>query len=128
MLCATFGGVEEVEIMAPRANRVWLLRPVAVFALIALIVGRVATGTVREPYATPFFPLFFRDVLQMKAWLATAAVVLASGQLLTAARMYELLRFPPKGSRVVGGPPTRLASLDVDEIVGEWRARHSPPP
>ena len=26
-------------------------------------------------------------------------------------------------SRVVEGPPTRLASLDVDEIVGEWRAR-----
>jgi hypothetical protein len=30
-------------------------------------------------------------------------------------------------SRVADGPPTRLASLDVDEIVGEWRARHSPP-
>jgi len=26
-------------------------------------------------------------------------------------------------SRVAEGPPTRLASLDVDEIVGEWRAR-----
>ena len=33
----------------------------------------------------------------MKAWLATGAVVLACGQLLTAARIYELLRFPPKG-------------------------------
>ena len=33
----------------------------------------------------------------MKAWLVTAAVVLACGQLLTAARIYELLRFPPKG-------------------------------
>jgi hypothetical protein len=97
VLCATFGGVEEVEVMAPRANRVWLLLPVAVFALSALTVGLVATGTVREPYATPFFHLFFRDVLQMKAWLATAAVVLASGQLLTAARIYALLRFPPEG-------------------------------
>jgi hypothetical protein len=97
VLCATFGVVEEVEIMAPRANRVWLLLPVAVFALIALSVGLVATGTVREPYTTPFFHLFFKNVLQMKAWLATAAVVLASGQLLTAARIYELLRFPPEG-------------------------------
>ena len=30
-------------------------------------------------------------------------------------------------SRVAEGPPTRLASLDVDEIVGEWRARHARP-
>jgi hypothetical protein len=30
-------------------------------------------------------------------------------------------------SRVAEGPPTRLASLDVDEIVSEWRARHARP-
>jgi Family of unknown function (DUF6529) len=83
--------------MSPRASRVWLLLPVAVFAVIAFTVGLVASGTIREPYATPFFHLFFRDVLQMKAWLVTTAVVLACGQLLTAARIYELLRFPPKG-------------------------------
>ena len=82
---------------SPRRSRVWLLLPVAVFAAIAATVGLVATGTIREPYATPFFHLFFRDVLQMKAWLVTAAVVLACGQLLTAARIYELLRFPPNG-------------------------------
>jgi hypothetical protein len=28
-------------------------------------------------------------------------------------------------SRVVEGPPTRLAALDVDEIVSEWRARRA---
>jgi len=28
-------------------------------------------------------------------------------------------------ARVAEGPPTRLASLDVEEIVGEWRARRS---
>ena len=82
--------------MSSRASRVWLLLPVTIFAIIALTVGLVATGTVPEPYATPFFHLFFRGVLQMKAWLA-AALVLACGQLLTAARIYELLRFPPKG-------------------------------
>jgi hypothetical protein len=28
-------------------------------------------------------------------------------------------------SQVVEGPPTRLASLEVDEIVSEWRARRA---
>jgi hypothetical protein len=76
----------------------WLAVPLTVFALITLTVGLVARRTSREPYSTPFFHLFFKDVLQMKAWLVTAAVVLACGQLLTAARIYELLRFPPKGT------------------------------
>jgi multisubunit Na+/H+ antiporter MnhB subunit len=89
--------------MSPRASRVWLLLPVTVFVVIALTVGLVATGTIREPYATPFFHLFFRDVLQMKAWLVTAAVVLACGQLVTAARIYELLRFPPKRRLYIAG-------------------------
>ncbi|PYN83429.1 MAG: hypothetical protein DMD96_02440 [Candidatus Rokuibacteriota bacterium] len=79
------------------ANPAWLAIPLVVFALITLTVGLVARQTVREPYATPFFHPFFTDTLQMKAWLVTAAVVLACGQLLTAARIYELLRFPPKG-------------------------------
>ena len=74
-----------------------LALPLVLFALIASTIGLVAVATVREPYATAFFHPFFRDVLQMKAWLVTAAVALACGQLLTAARMYELLGFPPKG-------------------------------
>lgn len=79
-------------------NRLWLAVPLVVFALITLTVGLVARRTVREPYSTPFFHLFFRDTLDMKAWLVTAALVLGVGQLLTAARIYELLRFPSKGS------------------------------
>src|ERR1700741_2158977 len=75
----------------------WLALPLVAFPLIALTVGLVAGRTTREPYSAPFFHPFFRDVLQMKAWLVTTAVVLACGQLLTAARIYELLRFPPKG-------------------------------
>ena len=78
-------------------KRLRLAVPLLVFALITLTVGLVARRTVREPYATPFFHLFFRDTLDMKAWLVTAALVLGIGQLLTAARIYELLRFPPKG-------------------------------
>ncbi len=79
------------------ANPVWLALPLVVFALITLTVGLVARQTIREPYSTPFFDLFFSDTLHMKAWLVTAAVILACSQLLTAARLYEVLRFPPKG-------------------------------
>src|SRR2546430_17457799 len=78
-------------------NPAWLAVPLVVFALITLTVGLVARQTVREPYATPFFHPFFTDTLQMKAWLVTSAVALACGQLLTAARLYELLHFPSKG-------------------------------
>src|SRR5215470_1922278 len=84
-------------VMSTRANPVWLVLPGVVCLLIALTIGLVATGTVPEPYATPFFHLFFKDVLAMKAWLATSAVVLACGQLLTAGRIYTVLRFPPTG-------------------------------
>ena len=31
-------------------------------------------------------------------------------------------------ARVVAGPPTRLAPLDADGVVQEWRARRAPPP
>ena len=72
-----------------RANPAWLALPLLVIALITLTVGLVASRTTRHPYSAPFFHPFFRDVLQMKAWLVTTAVVLACGQLLTAARIYE---------------------------------------
>ena len=79
------------------ANPAWLALPLVVFALITLTVGLVARQTTRTPYSTPFFDLFFSDTLHMKAWLVTAAVILACSQLLTAARIYEVLRIPPKG-------------------------------
>jgi hypothetical protein len=89
---------EEPSLEQPiRANPVWLAVPLVIFALIALTVGIVARQTVREPYAIPFFHPFFVDTLHMKAWLVTVALVLACGQLLTAARIYELFRFPAKG-------------------------------
>ena len=62
--------------------------PLVLFVLITLTVGLVAMATVREPYTTSFFHPFFSDVLQMKAWLVTAAVVLACGQLLTAITLF----------------------------------------
>jgi hypothetical protein len=80
-----------------RANPARLAVPLVVLALIALTVGLLARQTVREPYTTPFFHPFFTDTLQMKAWLVTAAVVLACGQLLTAARVYGRISCPPTG-------------------------------
>ena len=79
------------------ANPTWLALPLTVFALIALTIGLVARQTVREPYTAPFFHLFFKDTLHMKVWLVTAAALLACGQVLTAGRIYGLLRFPPTG-------------------------------
>ena len=83
--------------MNGRLNQAWLALPLTVFAVITVTVGLIARQTVREPYTAPVFHLFFSDTLHMKAWLATAAALLACGQLLTAARIYEVLRFPPKG-------------------------------
>ncbi len=86
-----------MNIKPSHPSRAWLLLPLLVFALVALTVGIVAHQTVRSPYTVPFFHLFFSDTLHMKVWLVTAALVLGLFQLLTASRIYELLRFPPKG-------------------------------
>jgi hypothetical protein len=78
-------------------SRVLPVLPLLLFASIPLIVGFVASKTVRQPYETPFSHLFFSDTLHMKAWLITAVLLLALGQLLTASSIYEVLRLPPKG-------------------------------
>ena len=78
-------------------SRVFLMLPLLLFAFIPVIVGLVASKTVREPYETPFSHLFFSDTLHMKAWLITAVLLLALGQLLTASHIYEVLPLPPKG-------------------------------
>jgi hypothetical protein len=78
-------------------SRVLLVLPLVLFSFVALTVGFVASKTIRQPYETPFFLLFFSDTLHMKAWLITAALVLALGQVLTASRIYEVLHFPPRG-------------------------------
>jgi uncharacterized protein DUF6529 len=78
-------------------GRVQHVLPLLLFAFVALIVGFVASKTIRQPYETPYSHLFFSDTLHMKAWLITAASLLSLGQLLTASRIYEVLRFPPKG-------------------------------
>jgi hypothetical protein len=78
-------------------GRIHLVLPLLLFAFVALIVGFVASKTVRQPYKIPFYHLFFSDTLHLKAWLITAVLLLSLGQLLTASRIYEVLRFPPRG-------------------------------
>ena len=89
---------ETIDIEKSRSpNPAWLAIPLVLFALMSLTVGLIARGAIRQPYPTPFFHLFFSDTLDMKVWLITAAVVLGFFQLLTAARIYQLLRFSPPG-------------------------------
>src|SRR5262249_27486112 len=83
-----------------RMRRLWLAVPLLVFALITLTVGLVARRTVREPYSTPFFHLFFRDTLEMKAWLVTAALMLGGGQLLTPPGSMSCYAFRPRDASI----------------------------
>src|SRR5690348_13253882 len=73
-----------------------LVHPLMLFAVTVLVIVLVASRTHLRPYGTPFFHLFFSDTLHMKAWLTTIALLLGFGQLLTAARIFGLLRFPPE--------------------------------
>ena len=69
----------------------------AVFVLSFLTI-RLLAGSSAGGYPTPpFFHLFFSDTIHMKAWLATGAITLALFQLLSAARLFELLHCPPSG-------------------------------
>lgn len=75
----------------------WLALPFVIFALVSLTVGMLAARTVQQPYGAPYFSLFFSDALHLKAWLTSAALTLGCLQVLTSARIYNVLRFPPQG-------------------------------
>jgi mono/diheme cytochrome c family protein len=72
---------------APRGYR-WVLVPLIVFALVSLTVGIIAA---HDPRSTGYFRLFFEDPIHLKAGFASAAVVLACFQLLTAAWIFRKL-------------------------------------
>jgi uncharacterized protein DUF6529 len=74
--------------MERRSTR-WVAVPVLVFALFALTAGLLARelGGPKGRY----FDLFFSDTIHMKAWLASAALVLACLQLVTAAWIFRKL-------------------------------------
>jgi hypothetical protein len=72
---------------APRSYR-WVAAPLLAFALFALTAGLLAA---HDPRSKGYFRLFFSDPLHLKAGFATAAVVLACFQLLTAAWIFRKL-------------------------------------
>jgi Family of unknown function (DUF6529) len=84
---------------APRRSPspLWLLVPLILLALVSLTVGAFASQTVKPIVKPAYFQLFFSSVIVMKVWLTTAVVILAVLQVITATRIYHLLRFPPEG-------------------------------
>jgi hypothetical protein len=67
----------------------WLAVPLGAFALVALTAGLLARE--RLDPSKGYFELFFSDTLHLKAWFATAVVVLAVSQLFTAAWIFRKL-------------------------------------
>src|SRR6476620_1190365 len=75
----------------------WLLVPLILLALVAGALGAFASQTIKPIVKPAYFQLFFSSVITMKVWLTTAAVILAILQVITATRIYHILRFPPEG-------------------------------
>ena len=83
-----------------------ILVPLIIGALVALSLG--IYGSVHDPTGRSLVTLFFTQTITLKVWLATAAVVLAIGQLLGGLRMYGKLgksrgpRWIRTGHRIAG--------------------------
>lgn len=79
----------------------WVLVPLTVAAFVAVAVGLVARSqsTPDGEAQGTYIEAFFSDPIHMKAWLATAAVVLACFQVFTASWIYG--RVPFRRSRRV---------------------------
>ena len=78
--------------MAAMARPARLGLAFVVGAAVSVAVG--VYGRVHDPTGHALVTLFFTKTLNMKAWLATVAVLFAALQLLTALRMYGKLRWP----------------------------------
>jgi hypothetical protein len=85
-----------VTAQRPRSG-VWLGALLIVFALVSLTVGEVARHHQASAYPSSWYRLFFSDPLHLKVWSATAAMAFGLVQLVSAARIYRLLRVPPEG-------------------------------
>jgi hypothetical protein len=80
-----------------RPSVLWLLVPLILLALVAGALGAFASQTIKPIVKPAYFQLYFSSVITMKVWLTTAAVILAVLQVITATRIYQILRFPPQG-------------------------------
>lgn len=76
--------------------RLRLAAALAAGALVTVSIGLLERHLLAAPHPISYFHLFFSDTLYMKAWLGSAALVLAFGQLITAAGMYGVFRVSPR--------------------------------
>lgn len=76
---------------------VWWLLPLAFVVASAMLEILLTLGVVFWPSTIPTFSFGFSDFTHMKIWFASTALALAALQLIWAARIYRLLRFPPGG-------------------------------
>lgn len=76
---------------------------VAIFlAGAALAVTLGVYGRLHDPTFRPLFTLFFSDTINLKAWFATFAFLLAFFQLFSALRMYGVIGVPKEMPRWMG--------------------------
>src|SRR5207247_3186868 len=99
-------GASVSEATAPRGSAGRILLALAAGAAVALSLG--IYGTVHDPTGRSLISLFFTATIHLKVWFATAAIALATFQLLTALRMYGKLgrrrgpRWIPRAHRLSG--------------------------
>jgi hypothetical protein len=79
-----------------RRSRRWLIAPLLALACFSLLAGFLAAAFRPDAGETRggYFDLFFSDPIHMKAWLATAAAVLACFQLFTAGWIFRKYPLP----------------------------------
>jgi hypothetical protein len=84
---------------APAPDRTRLALALLLGAIVAISLG--VYGAVHDPTGRSLVTLFFTATINLKVWLATAAVVLAVFQVLSAAKFYGRLG-PGHGPRWLG--------------------------
>lgn len=77
-----------------------LLVPLVGGAAVSVVLG--IYGRVHDPTGHALFTLFFTKTLNLKAWFATVAVVLALVQVLTALRIYGKVKVPAQAPAWLG--------------------------
>ena len=98
--------MQVTETRSPRGAAGRILLALAAGAAVALSLG--IYGTVHDPTGRSLVSLFFTATIHLKVWFATAAIALATFQLLTALRMYGKLgrrrgpKWIPRAHRLSG--------------------------
>ena len=115
--------------VAPAPDRSRLALALLLGAIVALSLG--VYGAVHDPTGRSLVTLFFTATINLKVWLATAAVALAVFQVLTAAKFYGRLgrghgpRWLGRVHRASGTLAFLLTSTSAFESPSDTGARES---